>query len=441
LSVNWHPISTDNVLSAARCQSSSTSPIATMNMHRFELICVLCSFRLALGVLGHMSGSRVAIASTSFENFIHEHGRAYSHGSHEYEERRALFQKRIDEIELFNNQADRLWTAGVNHLSDRTEEELAQLRGWRGGTTPKRGVVGVGGHTQRRSNFLSLSSSVLPDSVSWAHLNSSRRIFNQGFCGSCWAIASSTVLAAHTEIFTPQHGRTFSPQDFIACVQNPDRCGGSGGCDGATVELALDFAMRQGCSTESESPYQGYTFFGKCNLDGGLNLVSGSRNTEDLIAPGIHVAEAGMQGKKFGLRAWERLPENDYEALIRAVAERGPVAVSVAASTWQSYESGIFNNCGKDAVIDHAVTLVGYGHDRNRKKRIKFWRIQNSWGEWWGEGGHIRLLRTDKDGSHQCGTDRQPELGTGCKGGPAAVSVCGMCGILYDNVVPHFERI
>eukprot|EP00438_Fugacium_kawagutii_P033395 Skav210064 [mRNA] locus=scaffold485:81662:100969:+ [translate_table: standard] len=50
-----------------------------------------------------------------------------------------------------------------------------------------------------------------------------------------------------------------------------------------------------------------------------------------------------------------------YEPLLRAVYERGPVAVSVAARTWQL--GGKVGPCELDAVIDHAVTLIGFGRD------------------------------------------------------------------------------
>jgi len=122
---------------------------------------------------------------------------------------------------------------------------------------------------------------------------------------------------------------------------------------------------------------------------------------------------------------------------MRAVVEHGPVAVSVAASGWSSYMQGIFDHCNVDAVIDHAVTLIGYGRDDDLGE--KFWLIQNSWGGDWGEHGRVRILRRDSDET-ECGVDRQPEVGTACDGGPTEVPVCGMCGILYDSVVPHFAK-
>merc|ERR1719221_2533482 len=68
-------------------------------------------------------------------------------------------------------------------------------------------------------------------------------------------------------------------------------------------------------------------------------------------------------GAALGMTGWETLPKNKYEPLARALAERGSVAVSVAADAWFNYDNGIFNGCGKDAVIDHAVTAIGYGSE------------------------------------------------------------------------------
>lgn len=35
------------------------------------------------------------------------------------------------------------------------------------------------------------------------------------------------------------------------------------------------------------------------------------------------------------------------------------------ADGWEMYLSGIYGDCSKDAVIDHAVTLIAYGKDES----------------------------------------------------------------------------
>ncbi|CAE7773499.1 VCATH [Symbiodinium sp. CCMP2592] len=131
--------------------------------------------------------------------------------------------------------------------------------------------------------------------------------------------------------------------------------------------------------------------------------------------------------------------ENQLLPLLTTLSEKGPAVVSVDAEAWTIYDGGIFNGCQKDATINHAVLLVGYGQDKQPGQ--KYWLIRNSWGADWGEEGYMRLLRHDGDesnGGHNgfCGTDYDPKVGVGCRGGPSSLPVCGMCGILSDSSYP-----
>jgi C1A family cysteine protease len=66
--------------------------------------------------------------------------------------------------------------------------------------------------------------------------------------------------------------------------------------------------------------------------------------------------------------------------ILTALASR-PLGVSVDATNWSYYASGIFNNCRN--FLNHDVFLVGASDS--------FWIIKNSWGTSWGESGFIRL--------------------------------------------------
>jgi len=377
-----------------------------------------------------------------FRSFVQQHGRTYEHGSPEYNKRFELFSEALSEVEEHNSQSDRLWTAGINHLSDLSEAELAELRGWRGGATQRSAEIRA-----TKSSFLEHAS--LAKDFSWQQLQTFQQVRDQSSCGSCWAVSTSTMLQAHSEIHQKSKKRTFSEQELVACVPNPHQCGGTGGCSGATVELALKYVAKHGLATEEERPYEAHDAACRADNKGQNSMLStregqgqdGDDANDDMSSPGVHSVDPHSPGAALGMKAWERLPQNDYDALINALVQHGPVAVSAAAGGWAKYHKGIFTSTSK--TVDHAVVLLGYGEVPADEATdlahhgVKYWLIQNSWTSQWGESGRIRLRRSDGD-SNNCGTDSQPELGTGCTNGPKKVTVCGECGVLYDSVVPHF---
>jgi cathepsin L len=276
-----------------------------------------------------------------------------------------------------------------------------------------------GGSTMRAARAHSFLQQTLPSEKIWDSLAMAHNVKDQQNCGSCWAIASASTLEAHIQIYTGKP-RTVSAQQIVMCTPNPRHCGGDGGCKGATSELAMAYVLKHGVAEESAVPYRG--------VDGTCTTGSASKDMADLFVDD----KSSKGGAALGMTGWETLPKNQYAPLVAALAQRGPVAVSVAADDWFDYDNGIFNGCGKNAVIDHAVVAIGYGETKGRK----YWLIQNSWGSMWGEKGHIRLFRHDADS--YCGINNDPQKGVACQGETAPVPVCGMCGILFDSVVPHF---
>lgn len=350
-------------------------------------------------------------ASLAFEAFVARHGRGYVQGSEEYTERRALFEARLAEVNAHNSRPDRIWEAQALGFADWTEGERARLRGYRRTPGLEDGAAGAAVLLEQGP------APELPPTVDWRNLSMAKPAPNQGSCGSCWAVATVSALEAHREIHAKKTGK-LSVQELVSCVQNPRHCGGKGGCDGATVELGMDYVVKNGLNDHASVPY----------------------HAKDMPCKPTDFAK--LQGRdqpsgltSLGLISFTALPSNKQEPLMRSLAEGGPVAVSADAQNWFEYRSGVFDACGKDATVDHAITMYGYGVDK--KAGRKFWLIRNSWGPDWGEDGFMRLLRRE-DEQKFCGVDSDPAKGTGCDGGPASVPVCGTCGILYDSVVPHF---
>jgi len=378
-----------------------------------------------------MSAVALSSESPTFESFVELHARSYQRGSAEFEQRKALYAQRLVDAETQNSSPDKKWRAGVNKLWDWTENELKTLRGWDGAAMPN---GGSSRSIAKHASFVQESSLAdLPPTKMWSDLTSMSYVKNQQDCGSCWAIAASTVIEAHNEIYNKKH-RIFSTQEIVDCTPNPKHCGGDGGCKGATAELAMDWVLKNGIADAAQIPYKGQG--GTCSQgDTWANGVPVPAAKKPAFLD-VHAPAAHRTGASIGMIGWSTLPKNAYEPLMRALAETGPAAVSVAAGgTWFQYEGGVFNGCGKDAIIDHAVVAIGYGEEDG----TKFWAIQNSWGDDWGEEGIIKLQRHDK--GDYCGMNNDPQKGVACKGETKPVPVCGMCGVLFDSVVPHFKGL
>jgi cathepsin L len=384
--------------------------------------------------------------TTTFEEFVQRYERQYSPGSDEYAKRQALFEGRAAHI-ANHNCAEKPWEAGVNHLSDWTEEELQGLRGFMRGVGPH--AARPGASSGASPVRLDADDPSLPTTFTWGHLDAISSPTDQGSCGSCWAYAAGAVLNAHSEI----HNRSqkYSIAQIVACTPNPQHCGGSGGCDGATVTLAYEYALTSGLMSDADFPALPGGAAAACPADQEAPdaLLSTGFASKSVVMPDgsethalTEVADGIRTGRAMGMLGWTLLPRNKEKPMMSALVEYGPLAVAVAAGQeWNWYNRGILTpeGCDTNHVISHAVVLYGYGKIISQKfGEVKYWKIKNSWGKSWGEEGMLRLQRVD-DEDEQCGWDNAPLVGSGCTGGPSKVWVCGSCGILYETVMPVFH--
>lgn len=142
--------------------------------------------------------------------------------------------------------------------------------------------------------------------------------------------------------------------------------GSAGGCDGGWMSEVFDYIAKNknGLTTEEQYFYKGVS--GRCKTSTGSVFLNKAKSY-------VQVA-------------------NDDNSIKTALNDVGALAVCVDASGWSSYKSGIFSSSKYSSPsCTHAVALVGYGKDSSG---TNYWIVRNSWADWWGEKGYIRLDAT-----------------------------------------------
>ncbi|PQM57429.1 MAG: hypothetical protein CML47_11105 [Rhodobacteraceae bacterium] len=232
---------------------------------------------------------------------------------------------------------------------------------------------------RRKSAPRRTPQTTLPYSIDWRKKDVVANIKDQGLCGSCWTFATVASIESATAIFNQKPVIPLSEQNLIDCVKNDtihdEKC--CLGCNGGVMDNAFDYIIKKQhglIDTEESYPYMG--FEGNCKFS--------------------------KKGSGAKIINWIDIPSGDEYALAEAVANVGPVSVTVdASSQWQFYDTGIlipkriFGCSSKPINANHGVVIVGYGSENN----IDYWIVRNSWGTDWGESGYLRLVR----GINACG--------------------------------------
>jgi len=334
-------------------------------------------------------GTSTTLEHLSFDQYVAHHKKEYA--IEEYAVRKATFEKSKELVMAHNlkyRAGEESWYMALNHLADMSPAEFATLRSTKYSPAP----FTVQGYYYDGKN---------PATVDWRTKNAVTKVKNQGGCGSCWAFSATESVESHYAIASGKL-LTLAPQTYVDCVKNPNGCGGTGGCEGATMELAFNLTAQKGIALESDMPY----------------------TARDGTCP-TYTAAVKATG-------YVKNPVNDAKALETAIATKGPMSVTVAAASWQLYGGGEFKGCSKNGIfrkgdntLDHGVQAVGYTAD--------YWIVRNSWGAGWGIDGYIHLSRSVDD---QTFVDKHPADGVACKPVPKTQTVGGECGVLFDTSYP-----
>jgi cathepsin X len=77
-------------------------------------------------------------------------------------------------------------------------------------------------------------------------------------------------------------------------------------------------------------------------------------------------------------------------AMMNEIYQNGPISCGIAANDdFVAYKGGIYYDSTGYLEVDHEVSIVGWGEQNG----VKYWRVRNSWGSYWGESGFFRIVR------------------------------------------------
>lgn len=231
----------------------------------------------------------------------------------------------------------------------------------------------------------------LPKEFTWCNkdgVNYCTRSLNQHipqYCGSCWAHGAISSLGDRVKIARKAQG----PSDVQLSVQHVLNCGNVGSCYGGSVVGPFQFIQQNegGLAYETENPYMACSsdsndgFCGK--VDWSCNALNVARTCSTFPSNG---------GKCVGLNAYPNVTVDQYgqvsgvHDMQAEIYARGPISCGIDASPILDYTTGIVTEQGGG--VDHVISVVGWGNDAEKGQ---YWIVRNSWGEFWGEMGYVRV--------------------------------------------------
>uniref|UniRef100_A0A1B0BAT2 Peptidase C1A papain C-terminal domain-containing protein n=1 Tax=Glossina palpalis gambiensis TaxID=67801 RepID=A0A1B0BAT2_9MUSC len=301
----------------------------------------------------------------AFNHYKNKHNIKYQ-TEEEHEYRKNVFRQNLRFIQS-KSRAQLNYALAINHLADKTDEELKALRGFR-----STGVYNTG---KPFPYDVSKLKDQIPDQYDWRLYGAVTPVKDQSVCGSCWSFG--TIGHVEGAYFLKNGGNLvrLSQQALIDCSWEY----GNNGCDGGEDFRSYQWMMQMGgVPTEEEyGPYLGQD--GYCHAQNAT-----------LVAP---------------IKGFVNVTSNDPDAFKIALLNHGPLSVAIDASpkSFSFYSHGVYYepSC-KNGIdnLDHAVLAVGYG----KMKGEHYWLIKNSWSTYWGNDGYVLMSARENN----CGVMTTP---------------------------------
>lgn len=243
--------------------------------------------------------------------------------------------------------------------------------------------------TPRAQSFLQRTRATkMPESFDWSNVSGAdwlEPVMDQADCGSCYVSSSMRMLSVRHKI------RQNDPNALPWSINMPLHCGEyNQGCKGGYGSLVSKWGEDVGLLPAT---CMRYDTKGSCKLECDLDKLEGKR---------FRAANHRFVGGFYG--------NSSARLMMDEIYHNGPIVVSFEpAEDFMFYSDGIYKSAAKPKAtkttliesrmtqpweqVDHAVLAVGWGVEDGKK----YWLVQNSWGQDWGEEGFFRITRDEDD--------------------------------------------
>jgi cathepsin X len=223
-----------------------------------------------------------------------------------------------------------------------------------------------------------LAPESIPTAWDWRSTNWLSTIRNQHlpqWCGSCWAMSTTSALADRIRIA----GKGQWEYNAYMSVQHVLDCAGAGSCQGGSAMALLSYAHAHGIPHETCNNYQAKNQ--NCSLENQCYTCDPTGS----CAPISNYTH--YQVDNFGAL-------NGSAAMQAEIYANGPITCAIdATSLFETYTGGIYSEYNTNPQLNHDISVVGWGTFNG----TSYWIGRNSWGTFWGETGWFRIVMGQPD--------------------------------------------
>lgn len=229
----------------------------------------------------------------------------------------------------------------------------------------------------------------VPTEVDWRNYNGLNYLsWNKNqhipvYCGSCWAQGSTSALADRFAIMLKD--KFSAPIGLNAQVMV--NCEAGGDCNGGDPSGVYEWAYYHGIPDSSCEQYVAH------NLDDGHSSCEPLDICRDCSPPPPENASEHLLDNCKPVD-YKKYYVSDYYSVSGAdqmkaeIAKYGPISCGLeVTSGFEAYTGGIYSENVYWPMINHEISIIGYGVDNG----TEYWIGRNSWGTYWGEMGFFRI--------------------------------------------------